>query len=139
MEYMAKVLLKPIIDGYTDTIEVKEQSEEKFVRDLDVVLSETVFSAGCSNWYINKAGRNAAAWPGLASSYWKQSYWPKWDDFDFSGGSALWPLYWAKRHFAIQSLAVVAALFAAAHARSSGDLDSIVLYASRAVKGMGLS
>lgn len=88
--YLANVLFKPIIDGYANTVEVTHEAEEKFIEDLDVVLGETVFSAGCSNWYINTAGRNAAAWPGLAVTYWQATFFPKWRDFVFSGGSSLW-------------------------------------------------
>jgi hypothetical protein len=82
--------MKPILDRYASTIEAKKDSEEKFVADLDGVLDTTVFSAGCSNWYINTEGRNAAAWPGLASSFWRATLFPKWNDFSMKGGSRFW-------------------------------------------------
>lgn len=84
--------MKPIIDGYASTIEVDPEAEESFVRNLDTVLAETVFAAGCSNWYINSAGRNSAAWPGLAATFWKATFFPKWNDFVTTGGSVLWPV-----------------------------------------------
>ncbi|KAM5352841.1 hypothetical protein ACJ41O_005563 [Fusarium nematophilum] len=92
VSYIASVLVKPILDGYTSVLEVKEEAEEKFVQDLDAVLAETVFAAGCSNWYINQAGRNSAAWPGLAVTFWHATRFPKWADFTFTGGSSLWVL-----------------------------------------------
>lgn len=92
MEYISKVLFKPMIDRYANVIEVHHESEEKFIQELDGVLAKTVFSAGCSNWYINSAGRNSAAWPGLASTFWKATFFPKWKDFELTGGSFLWPL-----------------------------------------------
>lgn len=33
-----------------------------------------MFSAGCSNWYIDKFGNNAASFPGYASDLWKQAW-----------------------------------------------------------------
>ncbi|KAF4994132.1 hypothetical protein FDECE_13232 [Fusarium decemcellulare] len=88
--YIASVLVKQVIDGYADVIEVKQDAEESFIQDLDRELGETVFSAGCSNWYINKAGRNSAAWPGLAVTFWQATFFPKWNDFLMTGGSTLW-------------------------------------------------
>jgi hypothetical protein len=90
VEYIRKSLMTPLIDGYADVIEVLEQEEEKFVQDLDKSLADTVFAAGCSNWYINTAGRNSATWPGLASSFWAATFFPKWKAFAMTGGSGLW-------------------------------------------------
>jgi hypothetical protein len=88
--YITSVLVKPVIDGYADVIEVKQDAEESFIQDLDKKLGETVFSAGCSNWYINKAGRNSAAWPGLAVTFWQATFFPKWNHFLMTGGSPFW-------------------------------------------------
>ncbi|KAK5168183.1 uncharacterized protein LTR77_006751 [Saxophila tyrrhenica] len=90
VEYIARTLIEPIMDGYSDVIEVRQEAEAKSIRELDEVLQTTVFAAGCSNWYINKAGRNSAAWPGLASSYWKATFFTKWQDFTMEGGSSTW-------------------------------------------------
>ncbi|KAK1763980.1 FAD/NAD(P)-binding domain-containing protein [Phialemonium atrogriseum] len=88
--YIAQTLMKPILDGYATAVEAKEEAEDKFVANLDSVLATTVFAAGCSNWYINSAGRNAAAWPGLASGFWRATFFTKWQDFHLTGGSRLW-------------------------------------------------
>lgn len=90
--YIANTLIKPIIDGYADVIEVKKSAEDNSVQTLDRVLNNEVFSSGCSNWYINKSGRNSAAWPGLASTFWKETYFTRWDDFKMEGGSKMWLL-----------------------------------------------
>ncbi|KAB5531368.1 hypothetical protein GE09DRAFT_1040978 [Coniochaeta sp. 2T2.1] len=90
VDYISKTLIEPLLDGYAKTVEVKEQAEEKCIDDLDVVLEQTVFAAGCSNWYINSAGRNSAAWPGLAATYWRATFFPKWNDFSKTGGSSMW-------------------------------------------------
>ncbi|KAH8743316.1 hypothetical protein BGZ57DRAFT_946387 [Hyaloscypha finlandica] len=93
VEYVAKTLISPILDRYADVVEVKAEAEEKFIKDLDGILEHTVFSAGCSNWYINSAGRNSASWPGLASTFWKAAFFPRWRDFEMSGGSRTWLLH----------------------------------------------
>lgn len=90
VEYIAKTLISPILDHYANVVEVKPEAEEKFIEDLDGILAHTVFSAGCSNWYINSSGRNSASWPGLASTFWKAAMFPKWKDFAMSGGSSTW-------------------------------------------------
>ncbi|KPM43012.1 hypothetical protein AK830_g3538 [Neonectria ditissima] len=95
--YITSTLIKPVIDGYANVVEVKAAAEEGFVENLDKVLAETVFAAGCSNWYINSAGRNSAAWPGLAVTFWKATAFPKWNDFVMAGGSNLWLLRKAQR------------------------------------------
>jgi hypothetical protein len=88
--HIANTLIKPIIDGYADVVEVKKSAEDDSVQALDRVLDKEVFSSGCSNWYINKFGRNSAAWPGLASTFWKATYFTRWKDFKMQGGSKMW-------------------------------------------------
>lgn len=53
-------------------------------------LKGTVFEAGCSNWYINQHGRNAASWPGYASSYWKEALIPQSGIFREHTHSRMW-------------------------------------------------
>jgi hypothetical protein len=103
------------MDGYASVIEVGADAEENFVQDLDKVLADTVFSAGCSNWYINKAGRNSAAWPGLAVTFWKATFFPRWNDFIMDGGSVWWPFHKVVRQIqGAKSLLLVAILAVAA-------------------------
>lgn len=90
VDYLAKMLFKTVIDGYADVVEVREEAETNFVTELDKTLAKTVFNSGCTNWYINSAGRNSASWPGMASSFWRATFFPSWRDFTFEGGSAAW-------------------------------------------------
>lgn len=90
VEYLAKTLFKAVIDGSADVVEVREDAEEGFVTELDETLAKTVFNSGCTNWYINAAGRNSAAWPGMASSFWRATFFPRWGDFIFEGGNSAW-------------------------------------------------
>lgn len=93
VEYLAKTLFKTVIDGYADVLEVKEEAETEFVTELDKTLAKTVFNSGCTNWYMNAAGRNSASWPGMASSFWRATFFPRWGDFTLQGGNAVWLLW----------------------------------------------
>ncbi|KAF1984630.1 FAD/NAD(P)-binding domain-containing protein [Aulographum hederae CBS 113979] len=92
VDYLAKTLFRPLMDGVADTVEVKEGPENDFVADIDQELSGTVWTAGCSNWYINADGRNSASWPGYALNFWRRTLFPKWKDFTMEGGSSFWIL-----------------------------------------------
>ncbi|KAF2111919.1 hypothetical protein BDV96DRAFT_526304 [Lophiotrema nucula] len=90
IEYVARTLLKPLIDRQADVIEVKSTAENQWVNSIHAQLKGSVFQAGCSNWYINEFGRNAASWPGYASTYWKETCIPRFGVFRYEGGSSLW-------------------------------------------------
>ncbi|OAL03644.1 FAD/NAD(P)-binding domain-containing protein [Phaeosphaeriaceae sp. SRC1lsM3a] len=90
VDYIAKTLVVPLLTGRAATIEAKQEAEDGFVEGIDEELSGTVFSSGCSNWYINNKGRNTASWPGFASTFWRRSFFPKWSDFILQGGKSTW-------------------------------------------------
>jgi hypothetical protein len=88
--YIARTLVAPIIDRRISSLDVKGTVEDQWVNALQADLRGTVFEAGCSNWYINKHGRNSASWPGYASTYWKESLKPQIGVFNTFPGSRLW-------------------------------------------------
>ncbi|ORX97011.1 monooxygenase [Clohesyomyces aquaticus] len=90
IEYVARTLLAPLVDMKASIIEVKGTSENKWVNSIHGQLKGSVFQAGCLNWYINEHGRNAASWPGYASTYWKEALIPHPGAFVSKGGSKLW-------------------------------------------------
>ncbi|KAF2097820.1 FAD/NAD(P)-binding domain-containing protein [Rhizodiscina lignyota] len=117
VEYIAKTLFAPIIDHRARTIEVKAAAEEQFAVEMDeqLKLSGAVFSAGCSNWYINSAGRNSASWPGKAAHFWYATWVPQWKSYTLSGGDYTWflrRLYRYAKAGAMSKLGVVGVLFA---------------------------
>jgi len=97
VEYIARTLVTPIIDGRASVVEVKETAEDQWVNSVHSQLNGSVFAAGCSNWYINEYGRNAASWPGYASRYWWETLKPRLGIFKTAGGSALWPVFTVMR------------------------------------------
>ncbi|KAL2834565.1 hypothetical protein BJY01DRAFT_239142 [Aspergillus pseudoustus] len=90
VEYIARTLVAPIIDRRISSLDVKGTVEDQWVNTLQADLRGTVFEAGCSNWYINKFGRNSASWPGYASTYWKESLKPQVGVFNTVSRSKLW-------------------------------------------------
>jgi hypothetical protein len=97
VEYVARTLLAPIIDRRALVVEVKATAEDQWVNSIHNQLSGSVFAAGCSNWYINEFGRNAASWPGFASTFWKETLKARPDVFNTSGGSRFWATNMLKR------------------------------------------
>ena len=90
IEFVMRNLLAPLIDGRCRVVEVKATAESQWVNSIHKQLSGSVFQAGCSNWYINEHGRNAASWPGYASTYWKEACIPRSGVFKTEGGSYFW-------------------------------------------------
>ncbi|KIV99420.1 uncharacterized protein PV09_08958 [Verruconis gallopava] len=93
VDYAVKSLIKPLLDGCAEVIEVKQAAEDRMTNAIHEGLSNTVYAGDCSNWYFNKYGRNAASWPGLARSFWAATYFPDWSAFNMTGGSWFWPLH----------------------------------------------
>lgn len=92
VEYIAREMIAPILNHRAATVEVTSSAEDQWVNRIHSELSGSVFQAGCSNWYINEFGRNAASWPGYASTYWKESLIPRWNVLTKAGGSPFWLL-----------------------------------------------
>lgn len=90
VEFLARTLIAPIIDRRISSLEVKRTAEYQWVNALQTELKGSVFEAGCSNWYINKHGRNSASWPGYASTYWKEALRPHVGVFKELPESRLW-------------------------------------------------
>jgi hypothetical protein len=88
--FVARTLLAPIIDQRAAIVEVKATAEDQWVNGIHSELSGSVFTAGCSNWYINDNGRNSASWPGYASTFWKETLIRRPNDFLIVKKSNLW-------------------------------------------------
>lgn len=86
VDYAARTLVKPILDGRRRVIEVKETVENQTTNATQLALRNSVFAGRCSNWYIGEFGRNAASWPGLAIEFWLATLFPDWKAFNTSGG-----------------------------------------------------
>jgi cation diffusion facilitator CzcD-associated flavoprotein CzcO len=45
------------------TVEVRPEAVRRFNDELEEMLRDTVWSSGCSSWYLDAAGRNTTLWP----------------------------------------------------------------------------
>ena len=57
-------------DGFATQVEVHQSALEDFYKELQRKLRRTVWSAGCSNWYVNSAGVVVNNWAASISEYW---------------------------------------------------------------------
>jgi cation diffusion facilitator CzcD-associated flavoprotein CzcO len=88
MVYMAESQIAYVLDAVRrmraagiDAIEVRPEAQERYVRSIDERMRRTVWSTGCSSWYLDRTGRNATQWPDwtwrfrrLASRFDAESY-----------------------------------------------------------------
>ena len=46
-------------------------------------LSDTVWNAGCTNWYTTEDGKQTNNWPHFTVEYWWRTLRPRLDDFEW--------------------------------------------------------
>lgn len=51
------------------TVEVCQQAQERFTRDIQQRMQDTAWSSGCSSWYLDERGRNTTIWPGFSLEF----------------------------------------------------------------------
>jgi hypothetical protein len=111
IEYVARTMIAPIIDGRASMIEVKDTAENQWVNSVQHQMSG-----------------NAASWPGFASAFWKETLIPRRGIFVTSKGSKSWMLNTGIRWLKTTSIVTYAIL---------GLLLSIVYV--RRISGTGIS
>ncbi|KAF2182322.1 FAD/NAD(P)-binding domain-containing protein [Zopfia rhizophila CBS 207.26] len=84
-------ILKPVVKGYADSVEVKEDAEKQYVYKLQDDLKNTVWSSGCNSWYVKKSvekGKqwNAMSYPYSQAHFWYRSLFPRWKDWSVKVG-----------------------------------------------------
>src|SRR5262249_40902428 len=52
-----------------DRIEVTQATADAFDRELRAALSDTVWHAGCTNWYVDENGNDPSQWPWQWTTY----------------------------------------------------------------------
>lgn len=50
-------------------IEVRREAAERFDAELRAALEETVWHAGCTNWYVDENGNDPSNWPWFYTTY----------------------------------------------------------------------
>jgi cation diffusion facilitator CzcD-associated flavoprotein CzcO len=108
VEYIIKTMFRPMIQGSFTVSNVKEAAENRDARHIQSKLQSMVWSSGCSNWNLDKHGRNTTNYHDNTYKFWYQLPWPVWRDFDLSGGTGYlpWRPEW-KRAGAVLDLGVL--------------------------------
>jgi cation diffusion facilitator CzcD-associated flavoprotein CzcO len=55
------------------SVEVREESQERFVSEVQDQLGDTVWQSGCNSWYLDAHGRNSTIWPEFTLTYWRRT------------------------------------------------------------------
>jgi cation diffusion facilitator CzcD-associated flavoprotein CzcO len=70
MVYMAESQIAHVMDALkrmredgADLVEARPEAQARYNADLDERMRETVWSTGCSSWYLDETGRNSTLWP----------------------------------------------------------------------------
>lgn len=92
-EYIIKTLIKPVVKGSFQVIDVKEAAENRDANIVQDRLKSMVWSSGCTNWNLDSSGRNTTNYHDTTWQFWYQLYWPVWKDFNISGENVTYPLH----------------------------------------------
>jgi cation diffusion facilitator CzcD-associated flavoprotein CzcO len=63
------------------SIEVKKNIQARFNARLQRRLQNSIWSKGCTSWYLTAAGKNTTNWPGYSFMFRLQAGAPNWDDY----------------------------------------------------------
>jgi hypothetical protein len=66
LNYIVKLIK---LAGTHKYIEVKEKEQLKYNLDVQAKLNNSVWSSGCSSWYLNASGVNNTLYPGHGRSF----------------------------------------------------------------------
>ena len=63
-------MIGPILKNDFKVIDVKEAAENRFANDVQVRLKDMVWQGGCSNWNLDRNGRNTTNSPDNTWIFW---------------------------------------------------------------------
>ena len=70
MVYMIESQINHVIDALrvmrergAGVAEVRPEAQAAYNREVDARMGRTVWSTGCSSWYLDATGRNPVLWP----------------------------------------------------------------------------
>ena len=81
-------LIKPVLDGKAEFVELKRDAEQRYVDRIQEDLSKTVWNSGCQSWYIESGPKgktwNAMSYPYSQAHFWYRSLFPVWSDWNIA-------------------------------------------------------
>jgi hypothetical protein len=76
MVYMIESQITYILDclrmmdrRHLRTVEVRSEIQEAFNTELQQRMRDTVWTSGCTSWYLDANGRNTTLWPGFTFEF----------------------------------------------------------------------
>ncbi len=66
--YIGQALSYMKKQGY-QSLEVKEEDENRFTDEVHAQMSKSVWSSGCASWYLDASGKNTTLWPSFTFNY----------------------------------------------------------------------
>jgi len=82
VEYTIK-LIKPILRGYVESVEVKKSAETAYTADIQRQLKKTVWhTGGCHSWYKTEDDWNSTVFPYSQVWFTYLCMFPKWSDWN---------------------------------------------------------
>ncbi|KAA8620262.1 monooxygenase [Pyrenophora tritici-repentis] len=91
VSYILK-MIKPIIRGQVDQVEVKKEAVTAWTEDVKQGLEKTVF-VGCRSWYLDEEGYNSTMYPRSQTDFTLKCMFPKYADWNaFTSSGATVPL-----------------------------------------------
>ncbi len=63
------------------SIEVKKNIQQQFNARIQRRLQSSIWSKGCTSWYLTAAGKNTTNWPGYSFMFRLRTRAPNWDDY----------------------------------------------------------
>jgi cation diffusion facilitator CzcD-associated flavoprotein CzcO len=67
--------------GGARSIEVKKDIQQRFNARIQRRLQNSIWSKGCTSWYLTAAGKNTTNWPGYSFTFRRRTRAPNWDDY----------------------------------------------------------
>jgi cation diffusion facilitator CzcD-associated flavoprotein CzcO len=110
--------IKLILNGDVETVDVKKEAEQRFTKEMQDALKDTVWRSGCSSWYFKDDGWNSTVYPYTQIDFWRRCMFPKWDDWNIVyTKKGVWNI---RKTRAIRGLAVLLAVVGAWRLSQSG-------------------
>jgi cation diffusion facilitator CzcD-associated flavoprotein CzcO len=63
------------------SLELKQHIQEQFNAGIQRRLQNSIWSKGCTSWYLTATGKNTANWPGYSFAFRLRTRSPKWNDY----------------------------------------------------------
>ncbi|HEX4338399.1 MAG TPA: NAD(P)/FAD-dependent oxidoreductase [Polyangiaceae bacterium] len=83
--YVAE-MVSELAKGGARSVEVRAERMAAYNDAIQARLSDTVWNAGCSNWYKTDEGKHTNNWPHFTVDYWWRTRHLKRDDFEWTVG-----------------------------------------------------